>query len=289
MKDLGKVGNYIGIDIDYSKDRSKITLSQKKYIESLAVKYNLENAKLYDTPMEANLKLGQAKEIDKSIKIRNLIGELLYISIGMRPDITYPVNYLSRYQSCYDAMHYKYAMRILKYYYKTKDLKLTFYDNLEYEMLDCMVDSDYAGDNIDRKSTTGLTIRLYGNLIFCKTYKQNNVTKCSTFVEYTAMSEAVTEILFIRNLLTESFDIKFESPIKLYEVNSGAVVIAKYGNFTKNSKQIEVQYHYINENYENVIIDIVKIDTSLNLADILTKSLDKTKFVKNRNALKLII
>ena len=152
-----------------------------------------------------------------------------------------------------------------------------------------MVDSDYAGDNIDRKSTTGFIIRLYGNLIFWKTHKQNNVTKSSTFTEYTVMSEAVTEILFIRNLLIESFDVKFERPIKLYEDNSAAVKIGKYGNFTKNSKHIEVQYHYINENYENGTMDIVKIDTSLNLADMLTKSLDKTKFVKNRNALKLIV
>ena len=41
------------------------------------MKYNLENAKLYDTPMEANLKLEQAKEIDERIKYKNLIGELL--------------------------------------------------------------------------------------------------------------------------------------------------------------------------------------------------------------------
>ena len=75
----------------------------------------------------------------------------------------------------------------------------------------------------------------------------------------------------------------------MYEDNSGAVAIAKYGNFTKNSKHIEVQYHYIYENYKNGIMDIVKIDTSLNLTDMLTKSLEKTKFLKNRNALKLIV
>ena len=79
MKDLGKVGNYIGIDIDSSKDSNKMILSQTKNIESLAVKYNLENTKLYNTPMEANLKLEEVSEINKSIKYRNLIGELLYI------------------------------------------------------------------------------------------------------------------------------------------------------------------------------------------------------------------
>ena len=70
-------------------------------------------------------------------------------------------------------------MRILKYLYQTNDLKLAYFDNLKNDTLDCMINSDYAGDNIDRKSTTGFVIRLYGNLIYWKTHKQNNVTKCS--------------------------------------------------------------------------------------------------------------
>lgn len=288
MKDLGKIKSYIGLDIDYNENRNRMTLCQTKYIESLAIKYDLEHTKLYDTPMETNLKLEQASETDDSIKYRNLIGELLYISTGTRPDIAYSVNYLSRYQSCYNRTHYKYAIRILKYLYKTKDLKLTYYKNFNSEVLDCMVDSDYAGDNVDRKSTTGFVVRLFGNLVFWKTHKQNAVTKCSTFAEYVAMSEAVTEIVFIRNLLFESFGVKFYEPIKLYEDNAGAVAIAKYGNFTKNSKHIEVQYHYINENYEKGIIDIIKIESKHNLADMLTKSLDKNKFLKNRIELGLV-
>ena len=74
------------------------------------MKYNFENARLYDTPIEANLKLEQANKIDETIKYRNLTGELLYISTGTRPDITYSVNYLSRFKTCYDSTHFKYAM-----------------------------------------------------------------------------------------------------------------------------------------------------------------------------------
>ena len=151
-----------------------------------------------------------------------------------------------------------------------------------------MVDSDFAGDSIDRKSTTGFVIRLFGNVIVWKTHKQSAVTKCWTFAGYVALSEAVSEVLFINNLISESFDIKLDKPINIYEDNSGAIAIAKFGNFTKNSKHIEVQYHYVNETYESGIIDIVKVDSQLNLADIFTKSLDKTKFVKNKQALRLI-
>lgn len=76
-------------------------------------------------------------------------------------------------------------------------------------------------------------------------------------------------------------------PTKVYENNSGSIAIAKFGNLTKNSKHIEVQFHFVNENYERRVIDVVKINSSLNLADILTKSLDCKTFLKYRNALKL--
>ena len=74
----------------------------------------------------------------------------------------------------------------------------------------------------------------------------------------------------------------------MYEDNSGAIAIAKFGNFTKTSKHIDVQYHYINENYESGIIDVVKIDSKFNLADMLTKILDKKMFLQNRKALRVI-
>lgn len=50
MEELGKIENYIGLNIDYDYER----MSKTKNIESLAVKYNLENTKLLDTPMETN-------------------------------------------------------------------------------------------------------------------------------------------------------------------------------------------------------------------------------------------
>ncbi len=288
VKDLGKIKSYIGIDVEYNKKEKKMFLSQSSCIQSLVDKYELKDAKLFETPMEENLKLDQAKRTDERIKYRNLIGELLYISSGTRPDIAFSVNYLSRYQNCYDYSHYKYALRVLKYLYETKDKKLYYGINKYYGNIDCFVDSDFAGDKIDRKSTSGYLVRFNGNVIFWKSRKQNIVTKCSTFAEYVALSEAVTEVLFIRNVCDEMFNVDVNEPINFYEDNSGAVSIAKFGNFTKNSKHIEIQYLYINEHYCNGVIDIIKVKSDENIADILTKALSKDKFVKNRSRLKLI-
>ena len=107
------------------------------------------------------------------------------------------LNYLSRFQNCYNETHFKYALRILKYLYLTRDLKLTYCKNNNVDVLDCFVDADWAGDILDRKSTTGCFVRLFGNVINCKSKKQGSVTKSSTFAEYVALSEAVTELKFV--------------------------------------------------------------------------------------------
>lgn len=66
-KDMGKIKNYIDIDIDMDENRGKMTLRQEKYINSLIENYNLENAKLYETPVKENRKLEKSEEIDQTI------------------------------------------------------------------------------------------------------------------------------------------------------------------------------------------------------------------------------
>ena len=49
-------------------------------------------------------------------------------------------------------------------------------------------------------------------------------------------------------------------PIKIYEDNTGAINIANYENFTKNSKHIEIHYHFVKESVKEKEIEIIKID-----------------------------
>lgn len=130
-------------------------------------------------------------------------------------------------------------------------------------------------------------IRVYGNVIYWKSRKQSSVTKSSSAAEYVALSKSVSEIRVILNLLKD-FKIKFKNPLKIYEDNSGAVAIAKFGNMTKNSKYIEVHYHFINECCEKEIIEIIKVESENNVADILTKALGRNKLETFSQALRII-
>jgi len=154
-------------------------------------------------------------------------------------------------------------------------------------MIDCYVDADWVGHAVDRKSTTRYVIRMYGNVIYWKTRKQSSVTKSSMHAEYVALSESVSEIKVIVKLLKD-FQANVTKPINIYEDNSGAVATAKFGNFTINSKHIVVHYHFVHECVEETMIDIIKIESENNIADILTKSLGRNNFEKFRIMLKLL-
>lgn len=284
MKDLGEIKEYLGINIKYDYKIGKMDLNQENYIESLADKYQIKDSRLYNTPMETNLKIEKSDEYEPDIKYRNLIGALLYISSGTRPDISYSVNYLSRFQNCYTETHWKYALRILKYLHATKELCLKYKRNENCDLVECYVDADWAGDNIDRKSTSGYVIKLFGNVIEWKSRKQKCITKASTYAEYVALSEAVSELKFIKELL-KIFDVTINDPIKIYEDNTGAINIANCGNFTKNSKHVEIHYHFVHESVKVKEIEIVKVNSKENVADIFTKALCRESFIKFRNLL----
>lgn len=53
--------------------------------------------------------------------------------------MSFSVNYLSRFQNCYNKTHFKYALRILKYLYLTKNLELIYNGNNDYILLIVML------------------------------------------------------------------------------------------------------------------------------------------------------
>ena len=101
--------------------------------------------------------------------------------------------------------------------YLTKELSLQYKRNENCELIDCYVDADWARDNVDRKSTSGYVIRVFGNVIDWKSRKQKCVTKALTYAEYVALSEAVSEVKFINELIN-IFDVKLRIQLKFMKI-----------------------------------------------------------------------
>ena len=118
MKDLGAATSYLGIRITRDQKRRSIWIDQEDYIHNALIRFNLLNANDTKTPLPEGVHLVAATEPtlpEKLTRYQQLIGTLLYASIGTRPDIAFAVTRLSRYNANPMDEHHRYAQYILKY------------------------------------------------------------------------------------------------------------------------------------------------------------------------------
>ena len=138
-------------------------------------------------------------------------------------------------------------------------------------MLYGSVDSDWGEDKNDRKSYTGVVFILSGGLVVWRTRKQQTVALSTTEAEYMALTEGLREAKYLRNVLNE-LDL-LPNPLIIYNDNIGAEFIVKNSVINDKSKHIDIKFHYIRDEYNDKVIDIVHKPSEEILADIFTKSL----------------
>lgn len=88
----------------------------------------MSNCKHSDIPIDPELKLNLNNNKITDKPIRQLIGSLLHLMLGSRPDICFALNYLNRFQDKNIEEIWTYLKRILGY------LEGTIFMGLEYKM-----------------------------------------------------------------------------------------------------------------------------------------------------------
>jgi hypothetical protein len=115
IKSLRQPNLLLGMKI--SQGNHIITLSQTHYIDALLEKFGLADANPVSTPMDINVKLdnvteeqnikGQGEKDDKVTHgYTALIGSLMYLAIGTRPDITFAMNKLVKFMQNPRLIHW---------------------------------------------------------------------------------------------------------------------------------------------------------------------------------------
>jgi hypothetical protein len=118
---------------------------------------------------------------------------------------------------------------------------------------------------------------LAGGAVDWKSVMQKTVATSSTAAEYIALSDAARSVVGMRNFLA-SLGYPQEAPTILYEDNSGAICIARGAGRPERSRHLDIRYHYVKELVASGVVSVEYISTDLQLADGLTKSLEKVKF-----------
>lgn len=280
MKDLGVVKRFMGINIEI--DSGTITLDQTHYVQRILEKFGMTDCKPIKTPIEPNLHLerGSSEPTDKPY--RELIGSLMFLTLGTRPDLSFATSYLSRYQEGATEEHFNYLKRVLRYLRGTSELKLVYKSNENSQPISSYVDSDYAGSIEDRKSTTGFIVMVYNCPIMWASKKQPIVSLSSTEAEFVAANYAACEVIWLRKIFKD-LSIEIPEPTVLYEDNQGAIAMSKNSE-TRRTKHMDVRYNFLRECVQDEVITLKYVQTNHQLADLMTKGLPRDRFEMLRKA-----
>ncbi|GJR28861.1 putative ribonuclease H-like domain-containing protein [Tanacetum coccineum] len=182
MSSMGELIFFLGLQVKQKTDG--IFISQDKYVADMLKKFDLANMKTEITPMEAKMALTKDEEADEvDVHLyRSMIGSLMYLTAS-RPDIMFAVCACSRFQVTPKTSHLNAVKRIFKYLKGKPNLGLWYPRESSFD-LEAFSDSDYAGANLDRKSTTGGCQFLGSRLILWQCKKQTIVATSTTEAEY---------------------------------------------------------------------------------------------------------
>lgn len=286
IRDLSNVNKITFLGLEIEKKHDCIIISQKELIKKVINHFNMNQCKPAQIPIQHKLNLKTTEHKNFKLPYKELIGSLMYIMLGTRPDLCYSVNYFSQFQNCYNENHWQHLKHVLRYLQETKNFGLKFVKIKQYLNVSAFVDADFANDENDRKSITGFLIKLGGNAIFWKSKKQGIVTLSSCEAEYVALSHCVTECIYLSQLLKDLIE-NDVYPMIIYEDNQACIKIATTLE-NKRSKHIDVRHHFIRDCVKDKRIELRYISTNEQQADLLTKALSVTKFKYLRNLLNVL-
>jgi transposase InsO family protein len=298
VKDMGDAAWTLGMEIQRDRARRCILLTHKLYQKNMLHRYGMDESAPNKTPAEMeklSLKdcaatIEEESEVDRS-EYMAMVGSLMYLAVTTRPDIGFAVSQLARYMQSPGKRHVVAAKRVMRYICGTPNHGLRF-DGASSEngqktmMIQAQCDADWGGELDERKSRSGYLIHVNGCLVSYSSKLQKTVSLSSAEAEYFAISVALQEIIWIRQVLTEVLmgTVPVATPVLQCD-NRAAIAISSNDIHHERTKHIDIRHHFIREEVKQKRLILEWIGTKDQAADIMTKPLGTQLFEKFRDAI----
>jgi len=146
-------------------------------------------------------------------------------------------------------------------------------------------DADWAGCAKTRRSTTGVVTKLGSGAVTWASRKQQSVALSTTEAELVAASEATKDLVWVNRVLQEMDTTSNQAKPKLLIDNVGTIKLIHNPEFHRRTKHIEIRHYFVRERWEEGAMDVDYVASEDQVADIMTKALGPTIFVKIRDLL----
>ncbi|XP_074299180.1 secreted RxLR effector protein 161-like [Silene latifolia] len=197
------------------------------------------------------------------IPYASVVGSLNYVQTCTRPDISFSVGMLGRYQSNPEMDHWKAAKKVLRYLQGTKELMLTY----------------RRSDHLE-KSTFGYLFLLAEGAVSWKSGKHSVISTSTMEAEFVACFEATIHVLWLRNFISGLGIVdSIAKPLRIYCDNSAAAFFSKNDKYSKGAKHMELKFLLVKEEVQKQRVSFEHISTDKMVADPLTKGLPPKVYI----------
>jgi len=218
-------------------------------------------------------------------RFQTLIGSLLYLMLGTRPDIAFTVTQLAWHTANPFLDHYNRALYICCYLVGAQNYSLVYRGESGLGVY-AHTDSDWASNLENRRSQTGYYLMIASGVFSWTSRAQRTIALSSTEADYMALLDCSRQCVWIRSILLE-LGYNFGS-IPINGDNQGSIFISSNPVTESRNKHIDIRFHAIRKFVAQGKVKLFYIEGSKNPADLFTKNLGQIKFWKFRDQLGLV-
>ena len=279
IKDVGENEYFLGMRVQQNIDEGTIRLTQRPYWEHVLNRFELTEIHPRNTPLPVGFSVDQSMSpktdserqemADKPY--RPVLGSVMWGQLATRPDLSFAVSLLSRFQADPGIEHWKGLMHVIGYIKNTMDYGLTYSRDADLTPL-AYVDADYGGCRDTRRSTSGYVFTMAGGAVTWSSKRQATVALSTVEAEYVAMSRCAQQMVWTQTWLDE-VEIEHDTPGIIRGDSRGAIALTKTTKDHGKVKHIDIRHHYIRELVKSGAILFEQIASTDNLADLFTKPL----------------
>ncbi|CAK0892249.1 unnamed protein product, partial [Prorocentrum cordatum] len=255
--------------------------ADQRHVPQLLEDLGLKGANAVKTP-RVKLTATDAEDIEKSAplegqeatRFRRGTMRCAYLSQD-RVDISESVKCLSQAMARPRAGHMVQLKRLARYLngVPRRALQYAALDPIGADVI-AHVDSDWAGDPVSRRSTTGVILRRGKHLLRHSSTVHNVIGLSSAESEYYALTKGGCSGLGLQSHLA---DWGLQLQLLLYTDSSSARAAAARRGVGKNTRRIQTRMFWLQERAAAKHLRALKVATESNPADMLTKALPGSK------------
>src|SRR5277367_4613666 len=220
IKDVGENEYFLGMRVQQDLRLGTIRLTQRPYWEHVINRFHLAHVIPRNTPLPAGITLdsnsNMSPKTDSEKKTmndkpyRSVLGSVMWGQLATRPDLSFSVSLLARFQANPGIEHWNALMHVVGYIENTLDYGLTYRRGTDLSPR-AFVDADYGGCKDTRRSTSGYVFMMAGGPVTWSSKRQATVTLSTVEAEYVALSRCAQQMVWMHSWLDE-VKVEYSSP-----------------------------------------------------------------------------